>query len=219
VRREPDSRWRATRASAEEPSHPVEAEYWRHFKELERSATMERCAEIYNEQYERECFQPWILAGVSDQGIWERLRISTDVTKAYRHLFFDATAFRDEIEKRLWVAKYSGSKEGKSLLQLAVVQDVEAVAYAMGMPANVDMSRVMDAAVKEQFFRGMSLRYARLGSPEASTCSNMLKGAAAHAAEIMTNKPASSADELFKLVTRDLTKSVEDTIPHGEILH
>jgi hypothetical protein len=35
----------------------------------------------------------------------------------------------------------------------------------------------------------------------------------------MTNKPASSADELFKLVTRDLTKSVEDTIPHGEILH
>jgi len=219
VRRSPDSRWKFVADARMEPEHPIESACWRHVNDVEASATIERTVEIYNEQFERERLQPWILAGASDSAIRDRVGVPTDVTRAYRHLFFDVSAFRDELEKRLWVAKYQGSADGKAFLQQAVVLDVEAVAYAMGLPAHMDPTKVLESAMSEQYFRGMALRYARLGSTEATACASMLRGAASQASELMAVRPATTTDALFKLVTRDTTKNVEDLAPHGEILH
>jgi hypothetical protein len=219
VRRRPDHRWLNVKSSPAEPVHPVESACWRHLHKLEMVPVIDRALEIYEETFERERLQPWLLAGAEDRDIQDRTGLPIEITRAYRHLFFDVSVFRDMFDKQLWVHRYQGTPEGLAYLQKAVIYGVEAIAHVMGAPVKLDPHNVVEQSMRETFFRGQALRYAKLGSPEAAAASSLLK-AAVDSSQLMTKtRPANITDIMFKLKNREMTVSVEDVELEGEILH
>lgn len=225
MRRRPDHRWLAIATAAAEPEHAVEAACWRHVRQLEMSPTIDRALEIYEEEFERERLQPWLLAGAEDRDIQERTGLSIDITRAYRHLFFDVTVFRDMFEKQLWVHRYSapggaeGTEVGQAYLQKALLHGVEAIAHTMGAPCKLDPQQVVEASMRDLFYRGQAIRHARLNSPETAAAHSLLKTAVEHSQLMNKTRPANITDIMFKLKSRDMTVGAEDIELHGEILH
>jgi len=219
VRCRPDHRWIAVKAAAAEPPQPIEAACWRHVRQLEVSPVIDRAKEIYDEEFERERLQPWLIAGAEDRDIYERTGLPTEVTRAYRHLFFDVSVFRDMFDKQLWVHRYQGTPEGLAYLQKAVLYGVEAVAHVMGAMVKLDPGHVVEASMRETFFRGQALRHAKLGSVDAAAAHSLLKSAVENSQLLTKTRPANVTDIMFKLKSREMTVSVDDVQLGGEILH
>lgn len=219
MRSRPDQRWLAVKASSTEPPQPIEATCWRHVHQIELSPAVDRAKEIYDEQFERERLQPWLIAGADDRDIWERTGLPTEVTRVYRHLFFDVSVFRDMFDKQLWVHRYQGTAEGMAYLQKAVLYGIEAVAHVMGAVVKLDPNLVVEASMRETFFRGQALRHAKLGSLEGAAAHSLLKSAVENSQLLTKTRPANITDIMFKLKSREMTLSVEDVQSDGEILH
>ncbi len=219
MRRDPAERWFAVRAASAEPAHPIESACWQHINQLMMVPAVDRALEIYGEPFERERLQPWILAGADDADIEKRVGLPREVTRTYRHLFFDVSLFRDMLEKQLWVARYGGSAEGLAYLQKAVLFGVEAVAHSMGAECRLDPQHVVEASMRDLFFRGQAIRNASLTSPATAAAHALLKTAVEHSQLLTKTRPANITDVMIKVKNRELTQSVEDVVPHGEILH
>jgi len=219
VRCSPDHRWTAVKMSTAEPVQPIEAVCWRHVHRVESSSVIERAKEIYEEVFERERLQPWLIAGADDRDIWERTGLPTEVTRAYRYLFFDVSVFRDMFDKQLWVHRYQGTPEGLAYLQKAVLYGVEAIAHVMGAVVRLDPNFVVEQAMRETFFRGQALRHSRLGSVDAAAAHSLLKSAVENSQLLNKTRPANITDVMFKLKSREMTLSAEDPVLDGKILH
>ncbi len=180
---------------------------------------VDRALEIYGEEFERERLQPWILAGADDADIEERVGLSCETTRAYRHLFFNVSVFRDQLERQLWVYRYDGTEQGKAFLQKAVLHGVEAIAHVMGAQSKLDPQHVVEQSMRDLFFRGQAIRHASLTSPATATAHALLKSAVEQSQLLSKTRPATITDVMVKLKNRDMTRSVEEVIPHGEILH
>lgn len=219
MRRRPDHRWLAVKTALAEPAHVVEAACWRLIHGLEMSPAVDRAKEIYDEEFERERLQPWLIAGAEDNDIRDRTELPIEVTRAYRHLFFDVSVFRDMFDKQLWVHRYQGSPEGLAYLQKAVIYGVEAIAHVMGAQVKLDPQHVVEHSMRETFFRGQALRHAKLGSVDAAAAHSMLKSAVDASQLMNKTRPANITDIMFKLKNREMTVNVEDDQLAGEILH
>jgi hypothetical protein len=219
VRYRPDHRWVAVKAATAEPPQPIEAACWRHVRQLEMSPAIDRAKEIYDEEFERERLQPWLIAGAEDRDIYERTELPPEVIRAYRHLFFDVSVFRDMFDKQLWVHRYQGTPEGLAYLQKAVLYGVEAVAHVMGAAVKLDPGYVVEASMRETFFRGQALRHSKLGSVDAAAAHSLLKSAVENSQLLTKTRPANITDIMFKLKSREMTVSVDDVQLGGGILH
>lgn len=219
MRARPDHRWLAVKAAIAEPEHPIEAACWRHVHRIELSLAIDRAKEIYDEEFERERLQPWLIAGADDRDIAERTGLPTEVTRTYRHLFFDVSVFRDMFDKQLWVHRYQGTPEGLAYLQKAVIYGVEAVAHTMGAAVKLDPGFVVEASMRETFFRGQALRHAKLGSVDAAAAHSLLKSAVENSQLLSKTRPANITDVMFKLKSREMTVHADDAQLGGEILH
>ena len=219
MRRRPDHRWLAVKTSPAEPEHAVEASCWRHVNQIEMVPAIDRAKEIYDEEFERERLQPWLIAGAEDADIRDRTGLPIEVTRAYRHLFFDVSVFRDMFDKQLWVHRYQGTPEGLAYLQKAVLYGVEAVAHVMGAQVKLDPQQVVEQSMRETFFRGQALRHSRLGSVDAAAAHSLLKSAVETSQLMTKTRPANITDVMLKLKSREMTLSAEDIVLHGEILH
>lgn len=223
MRREPDHCYREVTAAQEEPEHAIEAKLWRHLHGIETCEHIARALEIYKDAYERERFQPWILAGATTDDIAERVGLHPDTTEAYRHLFFNVKMFRDFLDKQRWVSRYESrqgsSREGALFLQKAMLHGLEAIAHVMGAPSKLEPNYVLESAMRDMFFRGLAVRDSRLTSIESSAARNLLKDAVSLAEQQAKVKPPGVNDILIRIKTRDLTQPAEVVQATGEILH
>lgn len=180
---------------------------------------IDRAKEIYEDEFERERFQPWLIAGVDDVDLRDRTGLPLEVTRAYRHLFFDVSVFRDLFDKQRWVHGYHGTPEGLAYLQQAVLYGVEAVAHVMGAAVKLDPHFVVEQSMRETFFRGQALRHAKLGGVDGAAAHSLLKSAVENSQLLTKTRPANITDIMFKLKSREMTLSVEASELDGEILH
>lgn len=223
MRREPDERFHATVGAQLEPTHPIEARLWRCSRGLETCEHIARSLEIYNDIFERERLQPWILAGAESTDIAERIGVKPEMVDAYRHLFFNMDMFRDLLEKQRWVALYEerpgATRAGALYLQRAMLHGVEAVAHVLGAPSKLDPGHVLDSAMRDTFFRGLAARDAKLTSNEATAAHSFLKTAIALATEQAKVRPPGVNDILIRIKSRDMTQPLAAVQADAEILH
>lgn len=219
--RRPDARYRVTLRAAAEPSNPHEAALWRFLNQNEETSGIIRVVDIYEDVFEREVLQAWIIAGATDEVIEQRLGTPPEVVTAYRHLCCNIGAFRDRLELLRWVRIYEGTREGKLLLERAVHADgVEAVAHLCGFESALDPNRVNEQVMREAYFRGVgTLRGSGLSSTDAAAAHQLLKTATATAAAAQKRGAPNVGDTLLKLKHREMTYQAEDIVPRGEILH
>lgn len=219
-RREPDARYYAALRALECPEHPIEGSLWQAVRQIGTpSEAVLRAAEVYEDGFEREMLQAWIVAGASDAEVERRLLIMSETVKAFRHLCFDMSVFRDRLELLRWVRQYNGSDDGRLYLQTAVLHGVEPLAWLCGLDASVDPQRVMQGVMSDSFFRGLSHRTATVASKEAAAAHAFQKTALSTAQALMRRGPPDIGSLIIKLKHRDLTAPVENEVREGAILH
>ena len=221
--RNPDHRYRAISRAEEEPEHAYESALWK----LRRGETIEGVVsyaqEIYASLLQREILQAWILARASDDTIQQWLRIPAEVTRAYRHLFFDVNIFRDELDILSWVHEYEqehmGSEHGVQLLQIAVMEGVDKLAFLYGRgEADVDPEKVQRVAMTEAYHRGRAHRGAAVSSKDAAAAHSFMN-TAVKIAQGLGKKGGPDLDGLrLKLAFKDQTQSINEAVEDGEVV-
>lgn len=221
--RSPDTRYHATLRATAEPGQAYEKALWQLLQGRTQDESILRVVDIYEDAFERELLQAWIIAGATDEDLHERLGIAKGVIGPYRHLCCNPAVFRDKLELLRWVQRYPGTREGKILLERAVHFDnVEAVAHLCGLPSKLDGAHVNAMVMRETYFRGTgTLRGASISSTEAAAAHNMLKTAMTAAAASLKSTVPNLAETLMKLNLkhRELTYSADDVVPRGEIMN
>jgi len=223
MRRErcPDDRFQAALRSPHEPVNVYEAALWRFKTQNVQDDVIERVVDAYEDTFEREMLQAWIIAGANDEMINRRISMPLDMLEPYRHLCCNVYAFRDKLEMMRWVNMYKGSRAGKILLERAMHFDgIEAIAHLSGLKTELEPEHVNAQAMRESYFRGIStLRASSISGPDAMAAHSLMKTAMTAAAAAANQGTPNMAETLLKLKHREVTWHVEDIAPHGEILH
>lgn len=221
-RREPDHRARFVAAARSEPEHVYERALWRCRRGAEIDDVVARAIELH-ESAARDCLRGWLLACDKDEDIRERTRVPIDVLKAYRHLFFDVTVFRDHFDLVEWAKRLANdatsTPEGLQYVRWAVMYGIEAIAYMSGLPVYLDARHVQEQAMIEGHFRGLAGRDAQLDSPTAREALKHRQLATSQAAVLAKAAPPSARDFAVKLKHREMTSSIEVVDKTTEVLH
>jgi hypothetical protein len=219
--RSPDDRYQATLRSPHVPANPFEAALWQFKNQAAPDDVMERVVDVYEDHFEREILQAWIVAGAKDEDIHARGGVSLEILAPYRHLCCNILAFRDRLEMMRWVNMYKGSRSGKIMLERALHFDgIEAIAHLSGRQTSLSPDHVNEQAMRESYFRGVStLRASSISGPDAMAAHQLMKTATTTAAAVANRGAPNMAETMLKLKHREVTWHVEDIMPHGEILH
>jgi hypothetical protein len=207
------------------PSDPAMLLLWQVLRKEGEDASTLYALEIYNNFFEREVMQAWIIARATDKQISDALRIPTAVCEVYRQLFFDLDAFRDELALLSWLREYErtrqGSDQGIALMKKGLSGGPSALAwiYSRG-DVQLDANMVMQHVMAEAYFRGKTHRAHALNAKETVVAHQFMVTALKAAGAITkVDKVANDLNELrIKLQHKELTTSIEDT-EEGEILH
>lgn len=221
VERRPDERYNAALRSPVEPQNPYEAALWHLLKRNVNDDTIIRVVDAYEDTFERETLQAWIIAGASDEDLTTRLHMSPEMIAPYRHLCCNPMVFRDKLELLRWVRLYQGTREGELLLQRAVVLDgVEAVADLCGLATKLDAAHVNEQIMRATYFRGIStLSASRVSGANAVAAHNLLKSSMVAGAATQKRGTPDLHEIILKLKHRELTFQADEDIPRGEILN
>jgi hypothetical protein len=221
LERRPDDRYQAALRAANDPAQPFESALWQLRHNNVADDIILRVVDAYEDTFERELLQAWIIAGASDEDISTRLGFPVSILAPYRHLCCNLFMFRDKLEMMRWVHLYNGTREGRLLLACALHFDgVEAIAHLCGLPSKLEPEHVNQQAMRETYFRSINtLRASSISSADAIAAHQLLKTATATAAVAAKRNVPSVADTLLKLKHREMTWHAEDVVPHGEILH
>jgi hypothetical protein len=220
--RKPHARYLATRSAAEPPEHPYERAVWNVVHEYEADEGVARALEIYLSEPERETLTAWFIARASDAELAQHLRLSEEVTKPYRHLFFDVNVFRDELDVIRWVREYekTGTDYGAKLVQNAQMFGVDYLAWLHSRGAlTLDPDTVQRNIMADSYFRGRQSRNFPLGSKEATMALQFMGTAYKAAQTIGQTKGPDMKGLLIKLRYRDETQPVTEVLKTEEILH
>ena len=216
-----DERYRAAMLAINEPTNSHEQALWVLRTQGIGDEAIIRVVDVYEDTFERELIQAWIIAGASDEDLHLRLGMSLSMIAPYRHLCCNPFVFRDKLELWRWVKNYNGTKEGKQLLERAVHLDgVEAVADMCGLPTNLDAAHVNEQVMRATYFRGMgTLRGSHISSREAAEAHSLLKSSTTSAAATLRRGAPNLKDTLIKLKHRELTYQADEVVPRTEIMN
>jgi hypothetical protein len=207
----------------EEPEHGFEAALWK----IRRGEVVEGVVawahEIWSSLLQREVMQAWLLARGSDEAIHRWLRIPSEVTQAYRYLFFDVDIFRDELDILSWVNEYEqereGSEHGVQLLQIAVMEGVDKLTFLYGRgEAEMDPDKVQYVAMTEAYHRGRAHRGASVSSKEAQAAHAFMNTAAKIAQGLGKKGSPDLGGLRLKLKFNDQTEPVAEAAERGEVI-
>ena len=81
---------------------------------------MTRASDIHSHTYKREVMESFLLVQVTPEDIQRVLKIPPEVTAAYTHLFFDAEAFEDELDRLEYAYSYKRNDYGATLKRFSV---------------------------------------------------------------------------------------------------
>lgn len=216
-----DERYLATLRATVEPTDPYEQALWRLHTAGIVDKDIVRVIDAYEDTFERELLQAWIIAGATDQDLNVRLGMSLGMIAPFRRLCCDVTVFRDRLEMLRWSVNYKGTTQGKLLIERAVHLDgVEAVADLCGLPSFLDAAHVNEQTMRTAYFRGMgTLRGSHISSREAAEAHSLLKTAVAAAAATLRRGAPNIAETLLKLKHRELTFQPDEIVPRAEIMN
>lgn len=187
MRRSLDHRFQTVQRHVDQgvaPNGVLEKELWSLLTSGQACTEVVRARDIYAHPYKREVIEAFLLVDVSPEEIYTLLKVPINVTKTYAHLFFDTSAFEDELDRLDYAHTYDRDLYGKSLKEFAVdlgpeslkirmargtyyVKNIDvhsgirSTAYLMGQMAKVNP---LDSQVAKE-----SLRWAQLGLKAATT--------------------------------------------------
>lgn len=180
-----------------------------------------RALELFTDS-ERDIMQAWLVAGATDVQIKDAIGLAEETTQAYRHLFFDMTVFRDQLDLIKWVRQYTEENEeaNTAVLQNALVMGVPYLTwvYSRG-EIEIDPDVVKRQVMADAYFRGRTNRMHSMTSKEAQIAHQYMS-TAFKASQVLGEKSQGDMNQiLIKLRYRDMTETVTEAAADEEILH
>lgn len=220
-RRSPDHRAIAAIASRDQPEHPFERALWLSRRGQPADESVVRALELSIGKA-CDCMRGWLLATANDEEISRRTRLSFDVIRAFRHLFFDVTVFRDHIDLVEWVREMGEEPDAVAgstqYVRWAVMYGVEAVAYLSGLPVVINPEVVQTQAMVDGHFKSLMGREAGLDSGVAREALKHQQMAVTQAAVLAKRAPMTE-NVALKIKHREMTSSIEFVDKTAEVLH
>lgn len=221
--RKPDDRYRAVLDAKRFGTTPIDVRERALYDLLTGTGTNANVAyahELYAREFRREILQAWIVAGATDEQVQTCLRVPIDVVSAYRHLFFDVTAFRDDLELFDWVNSYAGTPSGKVLLQQATMSGITGLMWMYNRgDVKIDPKAVLRQAMTDAHFRSHAGRFNGIATREAEAAHKHMKTAMSAASQLAKGDTGNLlADLLIRLQHRDMTTPVTEELAEN-LLH
>jgi len=221
--RDPSHRYRAVQVASEAPAHPYEAALWNLLRQQAGDEQVAYALELYAGDFERELMQAWLLANATDAQVKQHLRIAEEATRAYRHLFFDTTVFRDELAVLRWVREYkppANAPFGEALLQNALMMGVDYLAWMICRGhASPDPEMVRKTIMADAYFRGRMNRFHPLSSREAQLSHQLMAQAFKASLALSEGSQLDVNQILIKLRYRDDTVPIDAVVKREDLLH
>ena len=225
-RRNPDYTSRAVLHAPNPPEHILEAALWNIAHNVQPFDPHVLWAyEIHAEVAEREVLQAFLITRASDVEINAVLRVPVLVLQAYRHLFFNLDAFRDELHILSWIRAYEegrrGTEHGAQLLRHARMMGFKGLQWIYNhTEVVVEPGDVQRQVMTDAFFRGQSHRMYAINSDEAKAALALSKTALT-VANTLSKKPDTQGVNALaiKLRHREMTTPVEEVRPDDVPLH
>lgn len=112
--------------------------------------------ELFLNEEHRAVLDAFLLADTASDVVSRVLTIPAEVLRAYSYLFFDASLFRNRLEKISYASDYEGTAYAKELLRTGVMVGSDYLVWTYGGKEEVDARRVVRHTMVDSFFRGMS---------------------------------------------------------------
>lgn len=228
-RRFPDNRYRYVKQAVidkKPPENETEKALYDLYTGTGTDENVIYALEIFSNIFEQEILNSWFLAGAKDNDIEAHLGIPEDVAHTYRHLFFDTTQFRDELDIYSWVLEceqheWYGSR-GVALLKQALTGGLDALAWVYSRNREViDPRKVMENIMADAYFRSRIYRGNPIisrGAKESHTYMATALKAGDLLARHSPQQVTGISDLIIKLEHRDSTIPVSD-LNTEDILH
>lgn len=225
-RNNPDHRFREVKRATAVPENSYEASLFRlrAGTATQQDDDVAYAYEIYSKELERESLQAWIVAEAMNDDITKALGVPAEVIRAYRHLFFDLEAFRDQLDLMSWIAEREEaedtSERGIALLRTAYDEGLDKIKWLFGRgKVTIDPLRVQEQLMADAYHRSRAHRGAKISSKEAAACNSYAATAQKIAMNLGEKTPGDGNQLMIKLKFNEQTTPVTEVAAREEILH
>ena len=222
----PDHRHQEVLATVEAkgtcPADKHEADLYQLLAGQVHSATVERAYDIFTHEFKQETLEAVLLVGFEPDEIQEILQVPVAVTEIYAYLFFDTSAFLDELDKTDYAYTYSKSLFGKELKRSAVDLGKECLKVRLSKGRYVVDPITVQNSVRTTAY--MMANLVSINQVDSALANAALRWAqvALKAVENDEGVDENSAFEQMKMTLQtreDATNEEQSGIPANEILH
>lgn len=181
--------------------------------------------DIYNVIEHRTALDAFCIVDASPQVIQSVLQVPASVVEAYRHLFFDTSAFRNRLERFSYAREYPADLYGKELMRSAVTAGLDYLMWAYGAgDTQVDSRAVIRQTMAEAYYRGMAHRGQSIGSVNAKEAHKWWSTAVRNAELLEKVDPRAEKQALEEIRIAldkydDTLTATSSPVPVNEILH
>jgi hypothetical protein len=189
------------------------------------SPDVEEAYSIYITDEQRHVIDAALIAKASDEDLRTELSIGPTVMAAYRHLFFDRTVFRHDLDVATYIHQLEIEDEVRSIYTCAVQQgaDVLLAKHHIGPRAPLDPKEVLRRTLAAFYERSQAHRGEQITSEAARESLKWAKEAV-NASVVLIDKGSNQAEAALKdlrltLEVRNQTVTLEQIgIKPGEIV-
>ena len=224
MKRKLDSRYLETVAAVAtgtEPNGDLEKELFKVLQGKKATPEVERSLDIYEHQFKREVMEAFLLSDADPSEIEMVLKVPTSVTETYARLFFDPSAFEDELDRLDYAYEYASNEFGREIKRYAVELGKECLKIRMGRGSYAVGNLEVQGGVRSTAY--LMAQQVKANPIDSALAREALRWAqvALRAAPETEEQEATSAESLvLALETKDhTTNAVKSQIPKEEILH
>lgn len=222
----PDHRYQTVLATVEAmgacPRDKHEADLYHLLSGQPHSEAVERAYDIFTHEFKQETLEAVLLVNFEPDEVQDILQVPIAVTEIYTYLFFDASAFLDELDRTDYAYTYAKSLFGKELKRSAIDLGKECLKVRLSKGSHIVDPITVQNSVRTTAYMMASL--VRINQVDSALANAALRWAqvALKAVENDDGVDESSAFDQLKMTLQtreEATNAEQSGIAESEILH
>ena len=155
----------------------------------------------YQVNFERTVIESFLLADTTIEEMSRATGVSVAALTAYQDHIFDASIFRDRLERVSYVARCRGylPKDQQTYLEAALTQGADYISWLLNRQSVLPPRKVLEAAMTEGLYMGLAHRGTDPTSERAKQAQRWLQSGAQAATTLMRIDPHDDDDALEHL--------------------
>lgn len=221
----PDHRYQTVQKalkSNKAPKGGVEAALFSLIQGKKSSDEVVYAYDIYSSLFKREVIESFLLVEASPEEVFSILGVPENVTETYGHLFFDASVFKNELDRISYAYTYDRDVFGASMKKFAIDMGKESLKIKMGRGSyTVDPVHVQDGIRSTAYLMGQMIKANPMDSRMARESLNWAKLGLKAATSVEKEENVGDIDKVkIALEKRDETVGEKETgLKPDDIMH